>query len=371
MGRPSIGILVLTALLSATTATARAKVKLDIDVGSHGRPRHTRFRRVHRFGWHSGRHYGPYTDALGRHRVGWHNLSHRDWYVIDLPVMDRAGDDWQVFVKFGKHKTLRVKGGLTREFRERTTIGPSGDSILGWFTPGGKMILVGPANRMPPRFIGHGWTGRDLGNSIIIADVPARRGVQVYLKKRTKNLPTGEKTDPAETPEERLRRVKDKLKRDELLDRADRKFALAVYPQAAKLYSQALALDEKDPIARFAVAHSLFALGVYKSAGKNVRLGLDEFPEWGVVDLALPKFYQREEGFDHHLARLRAYVRKHPDDRDARLLLGYCLHFSGRRAAARNHFETLARQPGGDRHADRFLDLYRPPEQAAAKAEDE
>ena len=145
--------------------------------------------------------------------------------------------------------------------------------------------------------------------------------------------------------------------RDKLLDQADQRFARGLYPKAALLYQKAMKLDETDAIARFAVAHSLFALGVYSTAGKNVRLALDKLPDWGQVGLDLPKFYKNKETFFKKLAELKVYVGRHPGDRDARLLLAYCLHFSRNRKDALAQFQRLAKMPGGDKHAELFLDF--------------
>ncbi len=352
----------LVTFLSPTVSYARFQFELDVDLRAEGPPRHTRFRQVRRFGWHSGLHYGPYTDARGRRRVGWHDHTHLDWYSISVPVVDKIDEaDWQMFVQFGRRGTLRLRGDAVRDFRRRRTIGTSGDSILGWITDDGRVIVTNPPGHRPDRFFGHGWTGLDLGNSLIMADVEPERGVQVYLRRRTKHLPSPEGEKTAETPEERLLQAREKLKRDALLDEADRKFALAAYQQAVRLYNQALDLDKEDPIARFAIAHCLFALGVYRTAGRNIRIGLDAYPEWGVVNLELPKFYRRDDEFDHHLDKLRKHAERHPADRDVQLLLGYCLHFSGRRDEARRQFEKLAKPPRFDRHADLFLQFYQRP----------
>jgi hypothetical protein len=340
-------------VLAAASARGRTRIKLDVDL-RHDRL--TRFRKVRRFGWHSGFHYAPYVDEHGRWRCGWHRGSHQDWYTIDVPALsevDRA--DWQVFVRFGKGKHLRVRGDLNRRFRHSTVVKPIGGNLLDWVRRDGTVITGGPGHRRR-QFLAPGWCGFNLGNGVIMMDVPGSSGVEVYLKQRTKELVDPEKKAAVADVKGRPRPGRN-AKLDRLLDEGDRKFVLGLYPQAALLYQKAMSLDETDALARFAVSHCLFALGVYKTAGRNVRRGLDRFPDWGLVSLDLTKFYRNDATFLEQLLKLRRYVAEHPEDLDARLLLGYCYYFSGKREAALDRFRALADLPGGDKHAELFLKL--------------
>ena len=343
------------ACLAAGSAEAKTHVKLDVDL-RHGRPKITRFRSVRRFGWHSGTHYGPYVDGRGRWRVGWHTGTHQDWYTIDIPVLDKFDKgDWEVFVRLGRGKTLRVRGDVNRKVQTTTTVVAPRGQVLRWLRPDGSVIIRGPHSRK--KFIGNGWEGFDLGDSIIMVDLPGSPGVEVYLKQKTKDLAAAKKSEQPADAEKLLERRRLDAKRDKLLDLGDEKFALGLYPQAALLYQKAMKLDKTDAIARFAVAHSLFALGAYKTAGKNVRLALDKFPDWGLVALDLPKFYKGKATFFNKLVQLKRYVLDHPDDEDAGLLLAYCQYFSGNRKDALARFEKLAKRPAGDKHAQLFIDL--------------
>ena len=351
------GSLLFLVCLAAGPAEARTRVKIDVNL-RHDQPRITRYRRVRRFGWHSGTHYGPYVDGNGRWRVGWHTGSHKDWYTIDLPVLDKVDRaDWDVFVKLGKDKSLRVRGDLNRTVRHTAVVQPMGGALLGWVRPDGTVIAGGPATPFRKRFVANGWEGFDLGNSIILMDLPGSSGARVYLKQRTRDLGKETKTERPKGPAERLEDARRQAKRDRLLDEADQTFARALYPRAALLYHRAIKLDPTDAIARFAVAHCLFALGVYGTAGENVRLGLDQFPEWGTVDLDLRKFYTSKKLFHRHLAKLKKYVADHPDDADARLLFAYGLYFSGSPLSGMAQFKALAGSPAGDKHAELFVKL--------------
>ena len=348
--------LALLAVLAPGAAWAQTQIKLDIDL-RQGRPTITRYRRVRRYGWHSGLHYAPYTDKMtGERRVGWHRGFHRDWYVIDVPVLHNVDrDGWDVFVRFGKGKHLRARGDLDTTVRRTTTIGAPGADLLAWVRPDGTVIGGAAAGRK--RVVVAGSDGWMLGDSVFMVDVPQSRGVEIYLKRRTKDLDKGEKPETPEDAAKLRAELEATRKRDRLLDAGDKEFALARYPQAALLYQKAIKLDRTDALARFAVAHALFALGVYETAGKNVRLALDEFPEWGEVDLELPAFYQNKALLANQLAKLKAHVAKHPRDDDARLLWGYCLYFSGDRKAGLAQFKRLVALPGVDKHATMFLQV--------------
>lgn len=343
--------------LATGPADGATRIKLDVDLRG-GRPRMTRFRRIRRFGWHSGAHYAPYVNAKGQHVVGWHTGSHKDWYVIDVSVLDRVNrGDWEMYVKLGKGKSVRVRGDLKRKVkREVTVVAPRG-TALHWVARDGSVILRDRARRVRRRFVGNGWDGADLGNSIILMNLPGAPDVDVYLKQRTKDLAADEKAKPGEKADKEVEHEKRNAERDKLLDDADAKFIRGLYPQAALLYQKAMKVDETDAIARFAVAHSLFALGAYKTAGKNVRMALAKLPDWPAVDLELRKFYKEQGVFAAKLDKLREFVRQHPDDVDAKLLLGYCWHFSGKQDAALEMFNELAEKPGGDKEAERFVNL--------------
>jgi len=354
--RISIRLLIVAlAWLAAGSAEARTRIRADVDL-RNDRPRITRFRRVRRYGWHSGLHYAPYVDANGVWRVGWHRGTHKDWYVIDVPVLDKIDRaDWEVYARLGKGKRLRVRGDVNRSVHRATVVAAPRGTILSWLTPSGAVISGGTGS-VDRRIIGDGWAGTDVGNSIIMMDLPGAPGTEIYLKRRTRDLVPA-KPESAEEARKRLEQERRNLERDRLLDLGDQRFARGLYPQAALLYQKAMKLDRTDAIARFAVAHSLFALGVYKTAGRNARLALDRFPDWGLVKLELPKFYKAEATFFDKLAELEKYVGANPGDADARLLLGYCYYFSGRRQEALAHFNRLAAQPGGDKHAELFVKL--------------
>jgi hypothetical protein len=346
--------LVILLILLTAPQVAEARTRINIDIDRRNRPRITRYRTVRRFGWHGGTHYGPYVDGNGTWRTGWHTGTHKDWYTIDLPVLDRARrSGWEMFVKFGKGKRLRARGDSNISTRHRTTIRPMGGKLLSWVDGNGRVLSSG-TGRVSRFDGGNGWTGTDLGNSIIMVDTPGSPGVQVFLKQNTKGI-----TKP-DTGKGQPKTVADRvtqMKRDKLLDQADQKFARGLYPQAALLYHKAMKLDKTDALARFAVAHSLFALGVYKTAGQNLRVGLDKFPDWGLVNLDLRKFYVKQATFFNKLVALKKYVAARPHDRDARLLLGYAYYFSGQRKAGLSIFKQLVDEPAGDNHAELFLKL--------------
>ncbi|MFH1730430.1 MAG: hypothetical protein ABIF82_02125 [Planctomycetota bacterium] len=350
-------IAIILVCLGCGAAAARTTLNVDVDLrDSSARPRITRFRRTRHYGWHSGTHYGPYHDALGRWHVGWHSGSHCDWYTLDVPVLSRVDKPgWEVYVRLGKGKELRVRGDLNYNVKTTTAVAAPTGEILRWLGPDGRVIVHGPVSHK--RYVGNGWEGLDLGNSIIMMDLPGSPGVEIYLKQKTKDLATGKKPEHAAAPNDEAAKDRMREQRDKLLDQADQRFARGLYPNAALLYQKAMKLDETDAIARFAVAHSLFALGVYSTAGKNVRLALDNFPDWGQVGLDLPKFYKDKKTFFNKLVELKIYVGQHPGDKDARLLLAYCLYFSKDRTGALAQFEMLAKTPGGDKHAELFLDF--------------
>lgn len=343
--------------LAAGPADAATRIKVDVDLRNE-RPRITRFRRIRRFGWHSGAHYAPYVNARGQHVAGWHTGSHQDWYFIDVPLLDRVNrGDWEVYARLGKGKSVRFRGDLRRKVERKVRVVAPRGTALRWVGRDGNVILRGRGGRVHRRFVGNGWDGVYLGDSIILMNLPGTPDVEVYLKQRTKDLAADENGKPEEKTDEEVGHEKRGAERDKLLDDADAKFIRGLYPQAALLYQKAMKVDETDAIARFAVAHSLFALGAYKTAGKNVRMALDEMPDWPGVDLDLRQFYREQGLFEAKLNGLKEFVRQHPEDADAKLLLGYCYHFSGRQDAALEIFNGLAGKAGGDKEAELFLNL--------------
>jgi hypothetical protein len=327
---------------------------VNVDVDLRDRPCIRRYRRVRRFGSHSGTHFAPYVDRDGVQRVGWHSGSHVDWYTIDLPVLDRVDrSGWQVHVKLGDVK-LRARGDLNRRFRRSTTIGTVGGAGLNWVGPDGSVVVAGGRRR---RVVHRTFSGFHIGNSIVIMDVPRASAAKVYLKARTSEIQTGEPKPPSDSPPAPRLDAARQAKRDTLLDKGDQLFVRGLYPAAALHYQKALKYDRTDAVSRFAVAHALFALGVYKTAGQNLRVGLDAFPDWGLVDLDLRKFYKNPNTFKHKLRDLRQHVFEKPDDTDARLLYAYVLFFAGERDQAFVEFLRLVEQPGGDRHASLFAVL--------------
>ena len=133
-------------------------------------------------------------------------------------------------------------------------------------------------------------------------------------------------------------------------------FAQGDYQQAKDSFLKAMIAQPENPQARFAYGQALFALGQYQSAAEAIRQGLALDLTWPQVEMDLRGAYGDPSEFARQLGKLESYLAAHPEDADARFLLGYNLYFSGQKDRAREEFSKLAQANPLDKAPELFLD---------------
>lgn len=112
---------------------------------------------------------------------------------------------------------------------------------------------------------------------------------------------------------------------DALVDEGVAAFAAGDTSAARRAFAAAVARDPNDPYARILYAWTWLAEGDPALASASVRLALKEFPQILDRPLDVRPMYLDRQTLDAQLAALFAHVARHPEDRDARFLLGYVL----------------------------------------------
>lgn len=120
----------------------------------------------------------------------------------------------------------------------------------------------------------------------------------------------------------------------------DRSFREGRYGDAVHFYAKAVELAPNEGALYLILADALFATGDYHYAAYAVRKALELDP--ALLDSAVDKhaFYGNPDDFDRQLATLEQFVRDHPGDLDARLLLALNLYFGSRATEARDVLES-------------------------------
>jgi len=127
-----------------------------------------------------------------------------------------------------------------------------------------------------------------------------------------------------------------------LLDKGAALFREGRYQEAMEVFLKARLADLDLAVPRFAYAHSLFALGFYGLAAREIRGGMELMPEWVDMGGDLKLMYGDEKDFEEQLEALISYLKVLRDDEDALLVLGYVSYFSGDLYKAEKAFTKLA-----------------------------
>ena len=125
-----------------------------------------------------------------------------------------------------------------------------------------------------------------------------------------------------------------------LVVRGENEFRDGHYGTAAATFQEALMADP-HPAVKIALGHALFAKGDYGFAAAALREGIQAVPNYAQATLDTRSFYGAPKDFDAHKSRLATWMSKHPDDRQAKFLMGYLCYFSGDMAGARAVFAEL------------------------------
>ncbi len=102
------------------------------------------------------------------------------------------------------------------------------------------------------------------------------------------------------------------------------------YAQAARSFIAATEKDQGDAASRLHAAQCLMASGLYSQARAHVRRAFELAPQLIYRPLNHRENYAFPTDFDRHLEALWRYVRAHPRDDDATILLAYEQFFGDR-----------------------------------------
>ncbi len=112
-----------------------------------------------------------------------------------------------------------------------------------------------------------------------------------------------------------------------LVGKGNAAFTNGRYDDARRFYVSAIMADERDGYAKFLYALTNFALGDYEVASMAIRRALLTTVDLIDYPVDIRSFYPDKSWLAAQLDSLVAFVEAHPQDPDARLLLGY-LHYA-------------------------------------------
>lgn len=141
-------------------------------------------------------------------------------------------------------------------------------------------------------------------------------------------------------------------------------FATGDYDKARHAFVLAIlnSTDRPENIdAKLAYAVTQFALGDYHVAAMLMRQVIPENPLTVYAPFDLRERYDKKERLAKETEALQTYVKTHPADVDAMVVLGFVLHFTGQRDQARQVFADVVKIAPKDSLAAVFLNPPPPP----------
>ena len=111
------------------------------------------------------------------------------------------------------------------------------------------------------------------------------------------------------------------------------------------------------------LGNALFAQKKYKEASEAVAAGLRYLPHWPQASVDLRSLHRDPAEYEGLLSDLRARTEAQPDDARLHFLLGYELHYSGRRGQARKQFQRTLELDGQHAGARMYLDTKPQPDE--------
>jgi Flp pilus assembly protein TadD len=114
--------------------------------------------------------------------------------------------------------------------------------------------------------------------------------------------------------------------------------------------------DERDGYAKFLYALTNFALGDYEVAGVAIRRALLTTADLIDYPVDIRSLYPDKSRLSIQFDSLVAFVEDHPQDRDARLLLGYLQYAAGDPRLAMSILDPLATSGSEDEIVTLLLD---------------
>jgi len=118
------------------------------------------------------------------------------------------------------------------------------------------------------------------------------------------------------------------------LELGDTAFSDMRFADAVHFYARAVEFDPGRGMLHLVLADALFATGDYHYGAHQIRKAIELEPSLVDVPVDKHQFYTDPTEFDRQLAVLELYVKDHPDDVDARLVLALNNLFGGRPLAA-------------------------------------
>ncbi|MGB9626935.1 MAG: hypothetical protein ACPMAQ_18940, partial [Phycisphaerae bacterium] len=141
-------------------------------------------------------------------------------------------------------------------------------------------------------------------------------------------------------------------------------FARGEFDKARHAFVLAILAMPDNVDAKLAYAITQFAIGDYHVAAILLRQVIPAHPEVVYSDFDLRERYEKKEKLTRQVETLRAYIKAHPGDAEAMLVLGFVQHFSGQRDEAKRTFAEVLKVSPKEAVASVFLNP--PPLQVAA-----
>ena len=126
------------------------------------------------------------------------------------------------------------------------------------------------------------------------------------------------------------------------------------YAESVDAFRRAMLAEPGNAIPKFAMAHSLFAVGEYGYAAFLIRRGVDIIPTWPSAGPDLREQYGDPDDLIEQMIALEVTGAATPSDPEIRLLSGYVAFFTGDLDTAESEFDALAELAPGDLVATAF-----------------
>ncbi len=144
-----------------------------------------------------------------------------------------------------------------------------------------------------------------------------------------------EEKPPKDTPREEVDKEEEQVSRDfdyknktfiEHLDDGNKAFKNRNYEIAKREFKHAAGMQPSNATVRMGYALGLFATGDYETAAMVLRRALQLNEDWIKKPVEISTYYGKLEDYNAHLSMLERYIKKHPQNLEAKFLAGY-IHF--------------------------------------------
>jgi cytochrome c-type biogenesis protein CcmH/NrfG len=133
----------------------------------------------------------------------------------------------------------------------------------------------------------------------------------------------------------------------------DRMFRAKNFPRAVQRYEQALKENPRSIEARLRLAQVAIERDRFREAIEFLSEAQEIDPRWLTRPDDVQALYKEPNDYARLITRLESHLQAHPDDRDAWLVLGAQLFFTGRTVDAADAFLRLT-----DRRPDELLQAF-------------